>query len=70
MLLVAGSGSARFAELLQKRTAAFMGGAAAVIYGGSQPTEFAGGEWWGATTTRATARLQELLPQASFRVCI
>jgi len=39
-----------------------MGAAAAVIYGGAQPTEFAGPEWWGALEQRVSGRALELLP--------
>ena len=40
-----------------------MGGAAAVLYGGAQPTEFAGG-WWTALEARVSGRVLALLPQA------
>ena len=43
--ILTGPGAGKFRELLEARTAAFMGGAAAVLYGGDHPTEFAGG-WW------------------------
>lgn len=40
-----------------------MGGAAAVVYGGANPTEFAGPEYWKALETRVAKRVLELLPE-------
>ena len=60
--ILTGSHSARFAELLHERTAKFMAGAAAVLYGGAQPTEFAGREYWAALERRVSGRTLELLP--------
>jgi len=61
--ILTGSGAARFSELLQRRTATFMAGTAAVLYGGTAPTEFAGREYWAAFEGRVSSRVLELLPQ-------
>ena len=58
-----GPKSEAFAKLLHARTQQLMGGAAAVLYGGAQPTEFAGG-WWTALEARVSGRVLALLPQA------
>ena len=58
-----GPKSEAFAKLLHARTQKLMGGAAAVLYGGAQPTEFAGG-WWTALEARVSGRVLALLPQA------
>ena len=60
--ILTGRGSTRFAELLHERTAKFMAAAAAVLYGGAQPTEFATAEWWGRLERRVSGRTLELLP--------
>ena len=60
--VLTGKGSSRFAELLHARTAKFMAGSAAVLYGGAQPTEFATAPWWGALERRVSGRTLELLP--------
>ena len=59
--ILTGPGAGKFRELLEARTAAFMGGAAAVLYGGDHPTEFAGG-WWRQLERRVSGRVMELLP--------
>ena len=59
--VLTGTGSPRFAELLRGRTHEFMAGCAAVLYGGSAPTEFAG-EWWSRLEGRVSTRTLELLP--------
>jgi hypothetical protein len=50
-------------ELLEQRTAKFMAGTAAVLYGGTAPTEFAGGDYWGAFEGQVSGRVLQLLPQ-------
>lgn len=50
-------------ELLHKRTAAFMAGSAAVLYGGTAPTEFAGRSYWTDLEARVSGRVLGLLPQ-------
>jgi hypothetical protein len=35
-----------------------------VLYGGAQPTEFAGGGWWSSLESRVSGRVLALLPQA------
>jgi len=60
--ILTGSHSKRFAEMLHHHTTKFMGAAAAVIYGGAAPTEFAGSEWWGALESRVSSRTLDLLP--------
>ncbi len=66
--ILEGKGSARFAELLHARTAQFAGGVAAVLYGGTRPTEFAGDAWWGRLVSRASGRVMQLLPTELGRV--
>ena len=60
--VLTGSKSDAFAALLRKRTDELMGGAAAVLYGGAQPTEYAGA-WWADLQARVSGRILKLLPQ-------
>jgi hypothetical protein len=60
--ILTGSGSARFAQLLHKRTAEMMRGAAAVLYGGSDPTAYGGAGHWRAMEEEATQSVMEKLP--------
>ncbi|KAL1498479.1 hypothetical protein AB1Y20_013804 [Prymnesium parvum] len=66
--ILTGSGASRFAELLHKRTAAFMAGSAAVLYGGTAPTEFAGRSYWTDLEARVSGRVLGLLPQELPRI--
>ena len=66
--ILTGTGATLFAELLQRRTATFMAGTAAVLYGGTVPTEFAGRTYWSDFETRVSSRVLELLPQELPRV--
>ena len=66
--VLTGSKADKFAEILRGRMRTFMRGTAAVLYGGSDPTEFAGAEWWGALEARVSERTMELLPSELPRV--
>mmetsp|Transcript_3567 Transcript_3567/g.9219 ORF Transcript_3567/g.9219 Transcript_3567/m.9219 type:complete len:351 (+) Transcript_3567:406-1458(+) len=63
--ILTGSGGARFAELLHRRTATFMAGTAGILYGG---TEFAGRDYWSKLQDQVSSRVLELLPQELPRV--
>ena len=66
--VLTGSKADKFAEILRGRMRTFMRGTAAVLYGGSDPTEFAGAEWWGALEARVSERTMQLLPSELPRV--
>jgi len=60
--ILEGSGSVKFAELLRMRTSEMMRGAAAVLYGGSDPTSFGGARHWKEMEDQATTKILERLP--------